>query len=285
MTLYVIYIMSKRICIYAWALLLTLLAAACSSTKGLKKSNSIEHLSEAEYMEKVLSHSAEWEAVTAKMTVSLNLNGKSTGKVGGTLRIKRGEVIQLSLTPFFGIEVGRAEISPEGMLVIDRMNKRYVQVSFEELKALCNVNLTYHILESLFLNEMFLPEKDRLTAKDRSAFDWSIASPQVALDAKKTKTFAYRFLTESPEGLLKESIISLPGTAYALNWKYDKFQPLGQSSFPASMFVSFAGGKKPSDATFSLSRLSTDSDWETRTEVSRKYQKVELEDLIKTLLK
>lgn len=277
--------MKRRISIYLCSMLLILLAASCSSTKSVKKADFIDNLSETEYMEKVLANSAGWEAVTAKMSASLRLNGKSTGKVSGTLRIKRGEVIQLSIAPFLGIEVGRAEISPDGMLVIDRVNKRYVKVSFDELKALANVDLDFHILEALFLNEVFLPGKEKLTVRDLSSFKLDVVQPEVLLDVKRSKAFQYRFRTEVPDGLLKESYIGLTGTAYALQWKYDNFQPLEQHQFPASMYVSFQGGKKPSDATFSLSRLSTNADWEAHTEVSKKYQKVELEEIIKMLVK
>ena len=51
------------------------------------------------------------------------------------------------------------------------------------------------------------------------------------------------------------------------------------------MQVSFIGGKKKVNAAFSLSRLSTNSNWETHTKVSGKYERVLLEDLIKQLLK
>ena len=275
----------KKLQLYVCLVLLIGCLASCSSTKSVKKADFIENLSEAEYMEKVLANTAGWEAVTAKMQASLKLNGKSTGKFGGTLRIKRGEVIQLSIAPFLGIEVGRAEISPDGMLVIDRVNKRYVHVSFEELKNLTNVALDFHILESLFLNEIFLPTKERLTARDLSSVTLNVAQPDVLLDVKKSKTFSYKFRTEAPEGQLMETRIGLAGTAYALQWKYDDFQPLEQHQFPSSMNVSFEGGSKPSNATFSLSRLSTNADWETRTEVSKKYQKVELEEIIKMLVK
>lgn len=269
---------------YVWTFLLIFLAS-CSSTKNLKKTDALGSFSETAYMEKVLSYTQGWDAVTAKMSVSLKLDGKNTGKVNGTLRIKRGEVIQISLTPFLGIEVGRAEISPEGLLVIDRMNKRYVQVNFEELQARTHVNLSYPVLEALFLNEMFLPGKEKLTMRDKSLFDWTVASSEVVLNAKKTKTFNYQFRTEAPDGWLKQSHIGLTGTAYALNWMYDEFEPLEQSVFPTYMHVSFDGGKKPNTATFNLSRLSVNADWETHTEVSRKYQKVELEDVIKMLAK
>ena len=196
--------MRKRIYLYACLVLLIVLMASCSSTKSLKKSDFIGDLSEMEYLEKVVSNTADWNALTAKMTVDLNLNGKSTGKVGGTLRIKRGEVIQISLAPFLGIEVGRAEISPDGMLVIDRVNKRYVQISFDELRKLTNVNLDFHVLEALFLNEMFLPGKPYLTSRDKSLFDWDIEQARVILSAKKSKMFSYRFFTDAPEGIFKK---------------------------------------------------------------------------------
>lgn len=277
--------MLKKIHLYGCLALFIACLASCSSTKSVKSSDFIDNLSETEYMERVLENSANWEAVTAKMSATLKLNGKSTGKVSGTLRIKRGEVIQMSIAPFLGIEVGRAEITPDGMLVIDRVNKRYVKVSFEELKALANVNLDFHILEALFLNEVFLPGKDKLSVRDLSSFKMNKNQPDVLLQVKKSKTFQYTFRTEAPEGLLKESHIGLTGTAYALQWKYDDFQPLEQHQFPSSMFVSFEGGSKPTNASFSLSRLSTYADWETHTEVSKKYQKVELEEIIKMLVK
>ena len=277
--------MRKRIYLYACLALLIVLMASCSSTKSLKKSDFIGNLSETEYLEKVVSNTTDWNALTAKMTVDFNLNGKSTGKVGGTLRIKRGEVIQISLAPFLGIEVGRAEISPDGILVIDRMNKRYVEVSFAEVKALAKADLDFHTLQALFLNELFLPGKDDLTARDASSFSVEPETEGVWLNVKRAKRFGYHFLTEAPEALLKESYIGLNGTPYGLRWKYDDFRALERKQFPVDMKLAFEGGKKPVKAALALSRLSTNVDWEARTEVSKKYEKVKLEEILKLLLK
>ena len=105
------------------------------------------------------------------------------------------------------------------------------------------------------------------------------------LSVRCTKRFSYQFLTEAPEALLKESLIGLNGTPYFLYWKYADFRRLGQKQFPTDMKLAFEGGKKPLKAAFSLSRLSTDADWETHTKVSKKYERVELEDILKQLLK
>ncbi len=266
-------------------ILLALFVVSCSTTKNAKKADFIEGLSEKEYWENVLSNCGgmEREALTAKMSLALDVSGK-TNKVNGTMRIKKGEVIQLSIAPLLGIEVARAEISPYGVLVIDRMNKRYVRVTFTELQELTNAQLDFHTLQALFLNEIFLPGKKDLTSRDLSAFDIELVGRDVRLDVRKTKRFAYTFLMQGTEALLKESLVGLKDANYALSWKYENFRSLGQKQFPNTMTLSFMGLKKPMNATFSLSRLTANSNWESYTKVSDKYEQVKLEDLIKRLL-
>ena len=276
--------MTKRISYLLMTVLMVTLLASCSATKSIKTSHSIEGMTEKEFVEHVIDNAGGWHALTAKMALSVDL-GKGTTKVNGTLRIKKGEVIQMSIAPFLGIEVARAEISPDGILVIDRMNKRYVEVSFAEVEALAKANLDFHTLQALFLNELFLPGKGDLTARDASLFKVEPEAEGVWLNVKRAKRFGYHFLAEAPEALLKESYIGLNGTPYGLRWKYEDFRSLGKKNFPTDMKLAFEGGKKPVKAAFALSRLSTDADWETRTEISPKYNKVELEEILKLLLK
>lgn len=259
--------------------------SSCSSTKTLKKPHSIEGMTERAYVENVITNAGGWDALTGKMTLAVDLGEKGVTKVNGMLRIKRNKVIQMSITPLLGIEVARIEISPDGVLVIDRMNKRYVKASFAEVMALTNADLNFHTLQSLFMNELFLPGKNSVTIRDLSAYHIDVDVANVMLEVKKQKRFSYRFHTQAPEALLKETRIGLIGTPYGLKWKYDDFRLLEHKRFPMEMYVSFIGGKKPLEASFKLSRLSTESNWDAHTELSRKYKQVELEDILKLLLK
>ena len=49
------------------------------------------NLSESEYMEELISRSPGWDAITAKMSLAVDLNGKGPTKVNGTLRMVREE--------------------------------------------------------------------------------------------------------------------------------------------------------------------------------------------------
>ena len=277
--------MTRRLYHILGITVLVFLLASCSSTQSLKKSQSIEGMTETEYVESVISHAGGWDALTAKMALSIDWEGKGATKVNGTLRIKKGEVIQLSIAPLLGIEVARAEISPTGILVIDRVNKRYVRASFSELESLVHADLDFHSLQALFLHELFLPGNSRMTVRDASNFRVDVKTQEVVLEAKKGGRFTYQFLTQAPEAVLKESCIALAGTPYLLRWKYDAFRPFEQGQFPTDMQIIFEGAEKPVKAAMALSRLSTNSNWETHTEVSARYMKVELADILKLLIK
>lgn len=159
------------------------------------------------------------------------------------------------------------------------------KVPFDELKNLAKADLDFHTLQALFMNEIFLPGKKVLTVRDISSFAVRPENENALIEVKNGKHFAYRFRTNTNDGLLKESHIGLSGTQYGINWRYDKFRPLEQRQFPGTMTVSFEGAAKPVTAVFELSRLSTNKDWEAHTEVPGKYERIELQDLLKQLIK
>lgn len=159
---------------YLYVLVVIVLVASCSSTRKLEKTPMIGGLTGEAYMEKVIELSPSWKAVSGKVALTLNMEGQKDTKVSATLRLKRGESIQLYVAPLLGIEVARLEITPEGLLAVDRLNKRYVKVSFEELSRLANTELSFNVLQFLFLNELFLPGKAQLDVSDAKSFRISL---------------------------------------------------------------------------------------------------------------
>lgn len=60
---------------------------------------------------------------------------ESSITLGGTMKLKGEERLQLSLLmPLIRSEVMRMDITPDEVLLVDRMNKRYVRATREELK-------------------------------------------------------------------------------------------------------------------------------------------------------
>ena len=101
--------------------------------------------------------------LTAHVRVKLRYEGSNLG-TSGTLRMRKGEVIQLSLVdPILGIsEVARMEIDPNSILLIDKYNKRYVIMTYDDLNRYSNRNIDYQTIEYYFWQQATREDTDQL---------------------------------------------------------------------------------------------------------------------------
>jgi outer membrane biogenesis lipoprotein LolB len=97
---------------------------------------------------------------TAKVKVRLKRDDKDISTTG-TLRMRYDDVIQITLVdPLLGIaEVGRLELSPDNVLVIDRLNKRYVSTTYEEFSSLKSRNIGFSTIQDFFWQEAQTSDK------------------------------------------------------------------------------------------------------------------------------
>ena len=274
----------KRLIYWIYVVCLIVLASSCGSLRHTERAPMIGGLKGEEYQEKVISSLRHWNCVTGKVALNLNTGSSKNTKLSATLRMKKGEVIQLSVAPLLGIEVARLEISPERILAVDRLHKQYVEVSFEDLNRMANLNLSFNVLQSLFMNEIFLPGKETVEVYDLHRFRMTSEGNYALWKVKDTKKLAYSFRTTADKGWLENTSVALSGTPYALNWTYGEFCKLGAAYFPQHILAELMGSGKTYSLDMKLSRMSVGEDWETRTSLSSKYKKIELATLLKMWL-
>ena len=84
-----------------------------------------------------------------------------------TFRMKGGERVQLSiLMPILRTEIARLEITPDEILLVDRMNKRYVRASRSELNDILPKEARFSKLEKLLLDASLPEGKSELSGKE-----------------------------------------------------------------------------------------------------------------------
>lgn len=87
--------------------------------------------------------------------------------VNGTLKLKAGERVQLSfLMPILRTEVARIEVTPDTLLLVDRMEKRYVRASKRDLKGVLPRKADFAHLEKLIYAASKPGAKAYLTGQD-----------------------------------------------------------------------------------------------------------------------
>ena len=258
--------------------------ASCSSTKKLQgDSHSSKPTATELYKRRVVSNKINSEWLTAKMRLVLSMGDRDVS-LSGSLKMKRGEVIQLSLTfPIVG-EVGRMEFSPTNVLIIDRINARYVKVPYDRVDFLRSANLDFKVLESVFWNEVFYPGGD--VNEKLGEYRVSEAGDHTLLNLSTAPKLDYDFLTITESALLDRTTVSPKNMAdkNSLTCIYSDFVKFESAKFPSTIKISFVGEKQKYGLDLSLNSLSTASNWNTHTEVSTKYREMDVESLLKNLI-
>lgn len=87
--------------------------------------------------------------------------------VNGTMKLISGERAQLSfLMPIIRTEVARLEVTPEEILLVDRMGKRYVRTTRKELKGVLPKKADFAHLEKMLFDASKPDGKKNLTGKE-----------------------------------------------------------------------------------------------------------------------
>lgn len=93
---------------------------------------------------------------SGKAATKLDING-SSNNVTLNIRIQRDHKIWVSITAIAGIEVARAQITPDSILLINRLQSVYVRKPFGYVNKYAGKQVNYKTLESLLIGNA-IPE-------------------------------------------------------------------------------------------------------------------------------
>lgn len=270
---------------YLLPLFAALLLTGCHTSKPLTEvpEKAHEGASTADYAALVARQAQRSGCLTAKVKLRIK-TGKKELSVNGTLRMKRDDVVQLSLRAL-GFEVGRLEFTQSDVLLVDRFNSQYVRASYDEVAFLRRAGLNFYAVQALFWNELFAPGSQNLTeALPKFQVSKSGATTKLRLDG--AAGLVYNFQTKTSTARITKVTVQ-PQSASdrsTFEWEYDNFSPFGTALFPHEMNCAVKVGSTQNGFSLSLSNLGDSSDWEARTTVSSKYKRKDANALFNQLL-
>ena len=270
---------------YTWCILLLLIIGvySCKSTKRITQADSaLEDKTSSELFKDILFKGLEYKTFSSKLNMTIS-TGTKTLSSKGSLRIVNNEAILLSVQPLFGIEMFRLYVEPEHIIILDRMNKRYVKESFEDIKGKNPVGFNFYTLQSLFTNNLFIPEKSSVSLKDYKTFRYSEGENNYILAAHDKKSnIDYTFSINGNDQITLTEL-NMPANQYSLQWNYDQFTLMNNLFFPYEMKIVASTQKRNLKTNISLSSISLNESLSLDTSIPDSYTKVELKDVLKML--
>ena len=248
----------------------------------VQAASELEDKTNSNLFEDILENEVRYSTFSSKLNMSFS-TGRKVLNSRATLRIVRNEAIQLSIQPIFGIEMFRLYIQPDCIIILDRMNKRYVQETYDDLKKEYPIGFNFYTLQSLFTNALFIPEQSSVLIDDYNKFRYVQSSDNYLLSGRdKLSDINYSFCVNGNDQITLTQMY-MPAKKYSLEWSYDEFTLVEKLFFPFKMKVSASSQEVNLNTSISLSSINFDESLTLDSSIPSSYTKVELKEVIKLL--
>lgn len=193
-----------------------------------------------------------YQYFTAKAKIRFD-DGTKDLAGSANVRLQKDSVIWMSLSPGLGVEVARLYISPDSIHFMDRINKTYLRLSFDQLSNEYNFDIDYNLIESLVIGNLIFPYKreDLQDSENRLSYKQDF------------ENFSFEnFIGKESKKLEKLSVLDIE-TETSLSVNYDDFQELGEEIFPFTISATLdfiEGANRQTNITIGFNRAQIENE-------------------------
>lgn len=264
---------------YILFLMAVVLLSACHTSRraaDLKGTNP-----EKARFEAVVQGGYKFDALQSKVRLSM---GKTS--LNGKICIEQGKRFALMANaPLLGFEVFRIEATAEELLLVDKMDKLYCSIPFDQLTAIpALADHGLEALECLVLGRIFIPGKGLAVADDYSRLAWDTALRVDGSTGNSTGTFdggnySLAYVINN-QGQLVSTTLTLADGQEA-TFYYDVIEEVSSKRHvPTQENLKLRVGEKTLSAGLSMTNPSFGTSSWKAFEPASSYRKVEFNELV-----
>lgn len=234
----------------------------------------------SEVLDDILSHELDYRTITTKGSVSLK--GK---KLAAVFKLVKNEVLQASLRmPIIGAEAVRVDITPDKIVLIDRLGGKYAEVDIKNNEVSDLVAFNFYNLQALLTNQLFLAGEQNVSKKDFSRFEVGALDNKYLLETKDQNNIEYLFSVNPSERIIS-TFVNSPSRKVSLLWNYDKFVEDGSHIYPTDMMATIKIKEKTMAVGISYDNLDVNTEFKVDTSIPSRYEKIDIMDLLGAYMK
>ena len=233
-------------------------------------------------VEQVNANRQSARGIRGRMTINLKA-GSSPLAASGTIKMKRDEIIQLSITALGLVELGRMELTPKYLFIQDRYHKRYLKSAWSDIPSLKSAGVDFNTFQALFWNELFVPGRSGVPSEDD--FLQSASGSRAKLEPKDAPQAAsLLFYTDEDQKLVYQTTLIARKGDLRFDGNCSQWTQLDGKQFPAALRLAISVTKEYV-AELAFTRLQVDESMgNISTSLSDgKYTQVSLEEVLKGL--
>lgn len=256
---------------------------SCKSKRQMIAAAPVEEKVDVDLFTDILDNQFNFKTFSSKLNLNLSSGTKSLSSKA-SLRIVKDKAIQLSIQPLFGVEMLRVYADRDSLVLLDRMNKRYVKESIEDVKRVYPVGFDFKTLQSLLTNQVFVSGQTDVIYSDYKKFSTGLVSDMHYLlrSVDKESGIEYSFTIDGNDRIAL-TCLTEPKDNYSMNWKYDDFVMEARKAFPRKMDVALASTKRRVNVGLEFSGITLDEDFDLQVSIPGSYTRAAISDIVKIL--
>lgn len=250
----------------------------------IRSDTRVAEKSASELFSDVIVNHFPYTTFSARLNMNLSMGTRSVSS-RANLRIIREQALQVSVQmPIIGImEVFRLYIDPYSIVIIDRMNRRYVNETIASLQAIYPIGFDFHTLQSLFTNMIFVSGQNEVTARDYRRFTYSLTNNDMhyLLEARDRRSdIAYSFIVNGDDRVIQTRMSQRDN---ALQWEYDQFAMVGNVAFPHRMNVNLSTATRMAIAEMTFSNIAVNESFQLSPNIPNGFTRTSISEILRII--
>ncbi len=254
--------------------------SGCKTQKITQKPNEQSRITICELTQK--TYDAQPQFITmniSKMSMSVNY-GNLSFTFRSSIRIATDSIVSISIQPALGIEMFRAEFTPSGFYVYDKMNRRYSQNSYEYIKLSWGLDIDYKAIEALFSHKIFIP-----TTTDPSEICKDFRIEHMADTTSIVSNTPIGKYTQQFDIDLNTNRLTMSGLRYedqlVMAITYSALKSFEKIQFPETVYLQTTMTQTDVSASLNIEKIKFNEPLTTSPINTTRYKKVGFMDLLK----
>ena len=212
----------------------------------------------------------------SKMSLAFNVNEREVN-VSAVCKIKKDTAIYLSIQPFMGIELFKAELMPDSMKVYDKMNHRYYVTDYAFFSKRFGVNVDFNSFQSLLFAQLFCVGQKEVLPESCSVN--TLTTGQNTLEYTNGNMIQSTQL--SPLNVIQQVILKAKNSDYQLQTDYSDYTVVNGVNFPQKIAMLASSQKSKASCDFSILRVEFNSNFKLTPTNPDRYTLGDIDQLLK----
>ena len=257
---------------------------SCRTAKNASASNTVLTLhTTASFLNAYNDKELKYNTLSANIQFDVVTSSGTEMSSRGQLKIVKDDCIQISIRPLLGIEAFRAELTPDSIKIINRLNRWYMIESFDQIKGNIAIDFNFYNLQALLTNRLFLPGEAYLTDKQFNVFQGEQTNTGYLLRTNDKAGLQYAFMADSNEKIVRTEIKD-DAINYMLDCNYKNFLPAGSQTFPMNLHIRLLTESRDQySLSLNFSHVNVDQPLSMDFVIPANYQRVNLPQIINSI--